>query len=155
MNGYTPMSVTTSSRSSASERSSSGSAEESWTVNPWSCGQRSKITSRRAARSSSSGGSSALRFPSWTGFMPSCPQGACPASVQGAHEGLAPKQVCGLGPGGHGGADRRGNGAVDLVVLRLAQARCERDLEDEELPFQRGRIDVIGQPAAVAHAEAK
>src|SRR5438094_724055 len=149
------MSVTTSSFSSASERNSSGSAEESCTVKPWSCGQRSKITSRRAARSSSSGGSSAFRLPSWTGFMPPCPQGACPASVQVAHEGLAPKQVLGLRPGGHGGADRRRDRPVDFVVLHLAQTRRERDLEDEELAVQRGGIDVIGQPAAVAHAEAK
>src|SRR6185436_3805316 len=63
------MSVTTSSRSSASERNSSGSAEQSWTVNPWSVGQRSKMISMRAARSCSSGGSSALRLPSCAGFM--------------------------------------------------------------------------------------
>src|SRR5690349_13402491 len=78
MNGYTPMSVTTSSRSSASERSSSGSAEESCTVKPCSCGQRSKMISTRAARSSSREGRSALRVPSWAGFMARLPQGTGP-----------------------------------------------------------------------------
>src|SRR6185503_14325129 len=78
MNGNTPMSVTTSSRSSASERSSSGSAEESCTVKPCSCGQRSKMCSSRAARSSSIAGRSALRVPSWAGFMPPAPQGSGP-----------------------------------------------------------------------------
>src|SRR5918912_2545339 len=124
MNGYTPMSVTTSSFSSASERSSSGSAEESCTVKPCSCGQRSKITSRRAARSSSSGGRSADRLPSWAGFMPPFPQGPCPCrapSMQIADEGLAPKQVYGLRKGGDGAGDRRGDGVVYRVVLRLAE----------------------------------
>src|SRR3954464_9145869 len=117
------MSVTTSSRSSASERSSSGSADESWMVNPQSCGQRSKMFSSLAARSSSSGGSSAFRLPSWAGFIAPMPQGPCPcSSVQITHEGLA-------------------------------QARRERDLENEKVAGERRRIDVIRQARAVAHAE--
>src|SRR5690348_4634135 len=86
MKGYTPMSVTTSSRSSASERSSSGSAEESCTVKPCSCGQRSKMMSTLAARSSSSEGRSALKLPSWSGFMPVIPQGTGPPPILRAVE---------------------------------------------------------------------
>src|SRR6185436_2967322 len=150
------MSVTTSSRSSASERSSSGSAEESWTVNPHRCGQRSKMLSSRTARSSSSGGSSAFRLPSWAGFMRLMPQGPCPCSagsVQISDERLAAQQVFRLRPGRHGRADGTGDRVVHLVVLRLAKARRERDLENEKLARERRRIDVIRQARAVAHAE--
>src|SRR5260221_1366085 len=63
------MSVTTSSRSRASERDSSGSAEQSCTVNPYSVGQRSKMISMRAAKSASIGGRSVFRLPSCCGFM--------------------------------------------------------------------------------------
>src|SRR5438552_11812629 len=148
------MSVTTSSRSSASERSSSGRAEESWMVKPCSCGQRSKMLSSRAARSSSSGGSSVFRLPSWAGFMAPLPQGPCPcSSVQITHEGLAAQQIFRLRPRGHRRRDGGGDSVVHLVVLQLPQARRERDLENEMLAGERRRIDAIRQPPAVAHAE--
>src|SRR4029079_16478738 len=157
MNGNTPMSVTTSSFSRASERSSSGSADESCTVHPWSCGQRSKMTSRRAARSSSSGGRSADRASSWAGFMRPYPQAPCPGgnSVQIPDEGLAAQELLRFRPGGHRAHDRGGDQVVHLVVWRLAEPRRERDFEDEELALEPRRIDVIGQARAIAHAEAE
>src|SRR6185503_5841302 len=74
--------------------------------------------------------------------------------VERAHEGAAGQQALGIGARG----DRGGNGAhdvvVDLVVLALAQARRQADLEDEEFAGQRGRIEVIRQAGAVAYREA-
>src|SRR6185436_14455098 len=53
---------------------------------------------------------------------------------------------------------RCGNGThdvvIDLVVLPLAQARRQADLEDEEFADQRGRIEVVRQPGPVAYREA-
>src|SRR5688500_17475746 len=87
------MSLTTSSRSSAIERSSSGSAEESCTVKPESCGQRSKIAPIRAARSSSIGRASAFRVPSGLGFMRAFPARNGPAVMLSAVSDTARRPV--------------------------------------------------------------
>jgi glutathione-regulated potassium-efflux system ancillary protein KefC len=50
--------------------------------------------------------------------------------------------------------DRARDLVVDLVVVRLVAPRRKADLEDEEFAGERRRIDVIGQPAAIAHGEA-
>src|SRR5258707_15181541 len=73
--------------------------------------------------------------------------------MQVADEGFAGQQIPGLGPGRPRGRDGRGNGGIPLVVLQLAQARRERDLEDEKLAVELRRVDVIGQARAIAHAE--
>src|SRR6266851_6712566 len=73
--------------------------------------------------------------------------------MQVTDEGFSAEQILGFGPGRHGGADRRSDRAIHLVVLLLAQPRCERDLENEKLAVERRRIDVVGQSRAVAHAE--
>src|SRR5688572_12929342 len=89
------MSLTTSSRSSAMARSSSGSAEESCTVNPNSCGQRSNMASIRAARSSSIGARSLLSVPSCAGFMAAMPQVTDPkgSARRFMLSGLADKKI--------------------------------------------------------------
>src|SRR5687768_336551 len=130
------------------------------------------MVSTRAARSSSIGGRSAFRVPSWAGFMTPLsrkdrarPTGVCKTYPRGAeearltsmecpHEAAAGQQRLRLGARRHRRGDGGGDLAVDLVVLQLAPARDERDLEDEELSLQAGRVDVVRQPRAVAHREA-
>src|ERR687891_234291 len=74
--------------------------------------------------------------------------------VQGSHESSSWQEPPRLGSRGHRAADGAHDFVVDLVVLPLAQARRQADLEDEELARQRRRVEVVRQPGAVAHGEA-
>src|SRR5688572_20902820 len=82
------------------------------------------------------------------------PKVYCMRLVQGTHESPSWEQAPGLGARGHRAADGAHDFVVDLVVLPLAQARREADLEDEELARERSRVEVVRQPGAVAHGEA-
>src|SRR5688500_7557664 len=82
------------------------------------------------------------------------PKVYCMRLVQGTHESPSWEQAPGLGARGHRAADGVHDFVVDLVVLPLAQARRQADLEDEELARERGRVEVVRQPGAVAHRKA-
>src|SRR5688500_5997634 len=74
--------------------------------------------------------------------------------MQRAAEGAARPEMARLRPRRDRGGDRPRDVVVDLVVLLAAQTRRQADLEDEELAGERGRVEVIRQPRAVAHGEA-